>query len=76
MLVLRPRMIEVNSLIEGIRADAKRGFEESQEAMSRPNDVLRDKLGLTYKLKSTVKLKDPLTTEQSGENAGATTGPS
>ena len=54
-LALRPRMINVNSLIEAIRADAKRGFEESGDALDRLQEVLRDKLGLTYKLESTVK---------------------
>lgn len=69
-LALRPRMINVNSLIEAIRANAKRGFEESHEAMSRLNEVLRDKLGLTYKLESTVKLKDPPTAERHGGVSG------
>ena len=56
-LALRPRMINVNSLIESIRADAKRGFEESGEALDRLQEVLRDRLGLAYKLEPTVKQK-------------------
>ncbi len=62
-LALRPRMINVNSLIEAIRANAKRGFEESDEALDRLQKVLRDKLGLAYKLESTVKPKAPPTPE-------------
>ena len=54
-LALRPRMINVNSLIENLRASAKRDFEESGEALDRLQKVLRDKLGLAYKLESTVK---------------------
>lgn len=60
-LALRPRMINVNSLIEAIRANAKRNFEESDEALDRLQKVLRDKLGLAYKLESTVKPNDPPT---------------
>ncbi len=58
-LALRPRMINVNSLIENLRASAKRGFEESGDALDRLQEVLRDKVGLTYKLESTVKPKEP-----------------
>ncbi len=54
-LALRPRMINVNSLIENLRARAKRDFEESGEALNRLQEVLQDKLGLAYKLESTVK---------------------
>lgn len=57
-LALRPRMIDVNSLIVSVRADAKRGFEESDQALNDLHEILRDKLGVTYKLKSTVKLKE------------------
>lgn len=49
-LALRPRMIEVNSLSEQIRAEAKRSFEESSEALDRLTGLLREKLGLAYKL--------------------------
>ena len=62
-LALRPRMINVNSLIEAIRTNAKRDFEESDEALDCLNKVLRDKLGLVYKLESTVKQKDAPTPE-------------
>ena len=62
-LALRPRMINVNSLIESIRADAKRGFEESGEALDRLQEVFRDRLGLAYKLKPTVKQNDAPTPE-------------
>ncbi len=60
---LRPRMINVNSLIEAIRANAKRGFEESNEALDELQKVLQDKLGLAYKLEPTVKPNDPPTPE-------------
>ena len=54
-LALRSRMIEVNTLIEGIRAEAKRDVDESGEALDCLNKVLRDKLGLAYKLEPKVK---------------------
>ena len=63
MLALRPRMIDVNSLIVSIRADAKRGFEESNQALNGLHEVLRDKLGIAYKLESRVKSNDPPTPE-------------
>ena len=66
VLALRPRMIDVNSLIEQIRADAKRDFEESDEALNGLQKFLRDKLGLAYKLESKVKPKDPPAPEYSG----------
>jgi hypothetical protein len=49
-LALQPQMIEVNSLIEGLRIQAKEDFEESGVAITRLNDLLRQKLGLAYKL--------------------------
>lgn len=55
MLTLRPRMIEVNSLIENIRVMAKRDSDESKDALERLQMLLRDKLGLTYTLESNVK---------------------
>ena len=66
-LALRPRMIDVNSLIVNIRAHAKKGLEESDQALNGLHEVLRDKLGVVYKLESTVKPKDPPTPERSGD---------
>ncbi len=54
-LLLRPRMIGVNSLIESIRIDAKRNYEESGIALDRVHNLFREKLGLGYKLESIVK---------------------
>jgi hypothetical protein len=51
-LALRPRMIEVNSLIEQLRIEARRDFDESSEALDRLNKVLRDRLGLAYRLEA------------------------
>jgi hypothetical protein len=58
-LVLRPRMIEVNSLIESIRAESKRDFEESGEVLGSLNKLFRDKLELTYRLEPKVKAPLP-----------------
>jgi hypothetical protein len=55
MLALRPQMIDVNSLIDGIRTMAKKNYDESGEALRQLQEVLRDKLGLAYKLESKVK---------------------
>lgn len=65
MLVLRPYMIEVNTLIEDIRTRAKRDYEESVNAMDRLQQLLREKLGLSYKLNFKVKAKNLPTPENS-----------
>ncbi len=49
-LALQPRIIEVNSLIEQVRIQSKKDCKESGEALDRLAEVLRDKLGLSYKL--------------------------
>jgi hypothetical protein len=51
-LALRPKMIEVTSLIEHIRRDARRDTDDSFTAMQRLNDLLKEKLGLTYPLEN------------------------
>jgi hypothetical protein len=50
MLAHRPKMIEVNSLIEQIRAQAKNNLGEAGDALTRLQSVLREKLDLKYKL--------------------------
>ena len=65
-LALRPQMIDVNSLIVSIRADAKRGFEESDQALNGLQKVFQDKLGLGHKVVSTVKPSDTTPMERSG----------
>ncbi|MDP6388571.1 MAG: hypothetical protein QF654_01590 [Alphaproteobacteria bacterium] len=55
MMALRPKMIVVNSLIEDVRDRAKTDFEESVGALDGLHKVLRDNLGLAYKLESKVK---------------------
>ncbi len=52
MLNLRPRMIEVNSLINDLRAGSKKNCEESLDALESLANLLREKLQLTYKLES------------------------
>ena len=59
MMALRPRMIEVNGLIDSIRDHAKRGFKESGAAMYSLHNLLRDELEITYNLESKVKPNDP-----------------
>jgi hypothetical protein len=51
-MALKPKMIEVNSLIEHIRQAARRDTEESSTAMQRLNGVLKEELDLTYRLES------------------------
>jgi hypothetical protein len=52
MLALRPRMIEVNTLLDGLRGRVKKDFEQSDEALERLQRVLRKKLGLAYRLEA------------------------
>ena len=65
-LALKPRMIGVNNLVEQIRAIAKRNFDESDQALDGLYKVLRDKLGVAYKLEPKVKPKDSPTPGRSG----------
>lgn len=58
-VALRPYMQNVNSLIESIRVDAKKGFEESDDALRRLHQLLRDKLGISYKLERKETPSDP-----------------
>jgi hypothetical protein len=50
MMALRPRMIEVNSLIQSIRAAARADAGQSREALVRLSTLFREKLALAYKL--------------------------
>jgi hypothetical protein len=50
LLAIRPRMIELNTLIEQLRADAARAVDESGEVLNRLHKLLREKLGLPYRL--------------------------
>ena len=54
MLSLRPRMIEVNGLIESIRSQAERDFNDSRAALDSLHTLLKEKLGLAYKLEHKV----------------------
>lgn len=49
-LRLRPRMIKVNRIAEQLRANTKRAMDESQEALSGAQELLRDKLELSFGL--------------------------
>ena len=49
-LKLRPRMIEVNTLVEAVRTQAGTAFKESGEAMDGLHKLLRDKVGISYTL--------------------------
>jgi hypothetical protein len=50
LLAIRPRMIELNTLIEQLRADASKAVEESGDVLGRLHQLLREKLGLPYRL--------------------------
>jgi hypothetical protein len=50
LLAIRPRMIELNTLIEQLRADASKAVEESGDVLDRLHQLLREKLGLPYRL--------------------------
>ena len=56
-LSLKPKMIEVNGLIDSIREDAKRDVTESLDAMQSLHKLLKDRLGLTYQIESTIPAK-------------------
>jgi hypothetical protein len=71
MLSLRPRMIEVNSLIESIRTEAKKGFDESSQALDHLQKVLREKLKLTYKFESKINPPAQPTAGHSGTSRPA-----
>ena len=45
LLAIRPRMIELNTLIEQLRSDAARAVEESGLVLDRLHTLLRDRLG-------------------------------
>ena len=49
---LKPHMIEVNSLIEAIRNNAKRDAAESFLAMKSLHKLFKERLGLTYDVES------------------------
>jgi hypothetical protein len=63
-LALRPKMIEVTSLIEHIRRDAKRDTDESFAVLQRLNDVLKQKLGLTYRIENLHPTPDAATHQE------------
>lgn len=52
---LKPKMIEVDSLIEAVRADAKKSVEESYVAMNALHPVLKAKLDVSLKFESKFK---------------------
>jgi hypothetical protein len=52
---LRPRMIEVNTLVEQLRTGAKNDFTEATKVIASLVQLLHDKLGLSYK----VSILDP-----------------
>jgi len=47
---LRPRMIDVNVLIEQLRDGSKKDFEEATKVIATLVELLHDKLGLSYKV--------------------------
>jgi hypothetical protein len=49
---LKPQMIEVDSLINAIKVDAKRNATEAHSAMKNLHRLLKDRLGITYKIES------------------------
>jgi hypothetical protein len=54
LLAIRPRMIELNTLIEQLRADASKAVEESGDVLDRLHQLLREKLGLPYRLVASI----------------------
>lgn len=58
MLPLRPLMIDVNMMIDSLRAHAKRDSTESWSAMESLLDLLRNKLGLDYSISRKVHPSD------------------
>jgi hypothetical protein len=55
-LKVRPRMIEVNSLIEAARRQAKQDYESSSKTTQALVELLNAKLGLTYKVEQLKKM--------------------
>lgn len=55
MLLLRPKMVEVNGLIEVLREQARRDYLKSAEVLEKLNSTLKTKLGLAYKLEMTAQ---------------------
>jgi hypothetical protein len=51
-------MVEVNTLVEKIRADAKRNVEVSSVALDKLQSVFREKLGMAYKIESKARPKN------------------
>lgn len=47
---LRPRMIEVNTLIEQLRVDARDGVKDAERLLDRLQKLLRERLDLPYKV--------------------------
>jgi len=66
ILAARPFMIEVNSLYEAIHTNTERDVRESSDALERLNVLLREKLGLKYKIESKVQ---PADDSSSGESS-------
>lgn len=60
-LTLRPRMVEVNDLIEIIRTDAKKYADESLEAISLVGGLFKKHLGLNYMIASKYAYENPRT---------------
>lgn len=56
VMLLKPKMIEVNSLIEQLRQRAKEDSSLANKALIDVNKLLRDKVGLTYKLQFESKI--------------------
>ena len=52
-LALQPRMIGVNSLVEDMRRYAASGNTKSGKVLDRLHHLLRERLGLPYKIEST-----------------------
>jgi hypothetical protein len=72
-LALRPRMIEVNGLINSLRTSARTDFQEANEALNKLSTTLREKLGLRHKLELLVDIpKEPRdTTPDAGSHSKA-----
>ncbi len=50
VLAIRPRMIELNTLIEQLQADASKAVDEFGEVLDRLHKLLRERLGIPYRI--------------------------
>jgi hypothetical protein len=57
MLILQPRIIDVSSLAEQLRTHAATGYSESTKVLDRLHKLLKERLGLPYKIEAAEPVK-------------------